>query len=313
MSLKYAITCPGQGFIKNGLLQSIIKYKPLYQSYLDDIDSILGENFSANLFKQQSEQDVINWLNKTSNAQPAILSSTYIISKVIEQTSNPQFINNSQYILGHSLGEYSALLLSGILDFKTAIQLVRLRGNLMEQLFEKDKIYGMTALLIKPNNYDQVKLYAEECNLLANINSSFQIVLSGELKEINKLVDNLKSKKLILKSINLPVSVPFHSHYLETIVPELRQFLDGKINKQNIPIIANLTGKVSTNQVTTINNTLQANYQPVQWLKSMTFLENSNIDTLYNLGPGNVLHLINKRYKLRSINIDDIESIDGSK
>lgn len=308
---KYAVTCPGQGLYRNGVLELVKTQKPLFQRYLDELDAALNCKFSDKLFANSSETEAKQWLNKTSNAQPAILASTCILSNLVETEHQISIINNASYLLGHSLGEYTALVLSGIIDFTTGIKVVRRRGQLMEDLCLGQN-YGMIALLIKPKFAKEVIELAQEHNVLGNINSNYQIVISGEITKLKEFIDILRKiqKMALIKAVQLPVSIPFHSEILKPVVPELKLLLDGALNDQNIPIISNLNGQVSYEKESTIRNILDANYQPVQWQKSIAYLENSPVSTIFNLGPGEALHGINKKYNVKSVSLDDVKSLD---
>ncbi|EMG48568.1 fabD Malonyl CoA-acyl carrier protein transacylase [Candida maltosa Xu316] len=308
---KYALAFPGQGIYKNGFLESVRHHQPLFQHYLDQIDETLNENFSSHLFANESESDAKLWLGKTSNAQPATLASTYILLKLTEKLHNVSLVDNASFFLGHSLGEYTALVLSGIIDFSTGLKLVRKRGELMEELCHGGN-YGMIALLVKPKFTDQVINSAQEHHVLGNINSPSQIVISGELTQLEKYIETLKkeNKSALMRSVPLPVSIPFHTDILKPIVPELRGILTGKLNKQKTPIVSNLDGEPSYEAESTVEKLLDANYQPVQWLKSMNYLEASPVETVFNLGPGTTLQGINSRYKIESMNLDNTELTD---
>ncbi|RCK62598.1 Malonyl CoA-acyl carrier protein transacylase [Candida viswanathii] len=318
-NIKYAITCPGQGFYRNGLLEPVKHHRHLYQRYLEELDDTLQQDFSSRLFASEREQDAREWLGKTSNAQPAMLASAYILLKLVEtQTHGVGFVLGASYLLGHSLGEYTALVLSGVVDFATGLKVVRKRGELMEELCQGGRggvEYGMVALLIKPKFVDDVVLLAREWNVLGNINSTFQIVVSGEVEKLHKFIDKLKevNRLAVMKAVTLPVSIPFHSDILQPIVPELALLLEGQLKPQLIPIISNLNGEVSGDAETTVKNLLEANYQPVQWFKSMTFLEKSPVETVFNLGPGEAIHGINRKYKINSVSLDDIDNVQLDK
>ncbi|CCG23321.1 Mct1 malonyl-CoA acyl carrier protein acyltransferase [Candida orthopsilosis Co 90-125] len=309
---KYAITCPGQGILRNGLLEENKNYRHLLQSYLDEIDTALSCNFSQYLFQRDvNESETSRWLRQTSNAQPAILASTYITLKVFEKVYEVDLLKNTSFLLGHSLGEYTALALSGIFDLPTAVQFVRERGRFMEEVVRQTPdVFGMIALIIRPEHVNKVLDLASEYNILGNVNSKYQVVISGELAKLDEFVSMLKSvnKRMLLKAEKLPVSIPFHSTMLETIVPELRSKVDNKISAQRIPIISNLDGEVSTNASKTVEKALNANYKPVQWMKSMNQLTTAGVDTVFNLGPGKTLNAINKRYNVKCIPIENIES-----
>lgn len=310
---KYAITCPGQGIVRPGLLEPNKKYLPLMKDYLDEVDEALGQNFSRHLFINNASNKVVAdfTMQTTLDAQPAILASTYIILKLFEQVHAIGLAENAKYILGHSLGEYTALTLAGVLDLTTAVQLVRLRGQLMETLIQNqnDKAeYGMIALLVRPNFVNDVIDLAKEQGILGNINSQSQIVLSGQMCRIEEFtkLESLQRKRAILKAIKLPVSIPFHNSILEAIVPELESFVEGKVQEQKVPIVLNLDGDVTTVASDTLKRTLKANYNPVQWWKSMARICDAGLEGVVNLGPGDVVHNINSKFKINNVLIDEV-------
>ncbi|KAG5420454.1 hypothetical protein I9W82_002335 [Candida metapsilosis] len=308
---KYAIACPGQGIIRNGLLEGNKKYRHLFQPCLDEVDSALNCKFSDYLFHRDvSDSETRQWLQQTSNAQPAILASTYITLKTFEKVHEIDLLKNTQFLLGHSLGEYTALTLSGVFDLHTSVKLVKERGRLMEELVRKaSSQFGMIALIIRPEHVNEIIDLATQHNVLGNVNSRYQIVISGEFTKLEEFVTFLKSvnKRMLLKTEKLPVSIPFHSGMLKDIVPGLRSIVDDKINRQMVPIISNLDGEVSTDGSTTVEKALTANYKPVQWMKSMETLTASGVDAVFNLGPGQILNAINKRYNVKCIPIENIE------
>ncbi|KAI5954442.1 hypothetical protein KGF54_002217 [Candida jiufengensis] len=311
----YAITFPGQGIVKNGLLEQNKQHLPIFQKYLDEVDEALNENFSKNLFFKDEEPGYFKtWFGKTSYAQPAILATSYILTKTFEELYDCKLIDNAKYLLGHSLGEYTALTLSGILDFQTALNLVRLRGELMQEMCkDRSDAYGMIALMIRPEYVDDVIKLATEDEVIGNINAPTQIVISGEQIKMEEFISKLKkiNNKLLLKDIKLPVTVPFHNDILKYIVPELKDFLSKQpIGEQKVPIISNLDGEVSTDAKESIKKVLEANYQPVQWLKSIT---NLPVNEIYNIGPGPVLNTLNKKIDKTKQNtlIDDLNDFNN--
>ncbi|RLV90195.1 Malonyl CoA-acyl carrier protein transacylase [Spathaspora sp. JA1] len=309
-TVKYAIACPGQGISTNGLLQAYKPFQHQFQQYLDELDSCLNCNFSQNLFANSDISHAQEWLRKTSNAQPAIFASTYIITHLLKLRGF-DIVSNAQYLMGHSLGEYTALCLSGIVDFSTGVKIVRKRGELMEEIVNKDetKKYGMSALLINPNKFDEIIGSAQEWDVLANINSHFQIVIAGEEKQIAEFIEKC-DRKLVRRGVKLPVSIPFHTSILKSMTEELAGAFGEGLNEQQKPIISNFTGEISTNAETTVENTIKANYQPVQWLKSMSLLRRENVTHVINLGPGTALHGINQKYdNITSISVDGLDDL----
>lgn len=294
-ALNYAVSCPGQGLVRAGMLAPYKQYQKLLENDINLVNDSLQENFIDKLF----ENDEL-WLMKTSNSQPAILTTTWFTYRLIDQIYGVDLMKNCRFVMGHSLGEYTGLLLAGIIDLPTAIKLVRKRGQLMEKLIDGDD-FGMMALLFKSRDFATI-LQQIPVDILGNINSNQQIILSGKLTYLNLVIDKINHpKKIILKSLKLPVKISFHSSILTPIASQLS--ID-KYNSQLVPIISNLTGKPSFDSETTIKNTLEANYKPVQWFESMKFLSSQNITHLVNLGPGNVLSGLNKGFNIENINLD---------
>jgi len=303
----YAITCPGQGIVKDGLLAPYVKFQQHFEESLEIIDESLNEKFSEKLLNDQ-EGFGKQWLIHTSNAQPAILATTYIICEIIRKEYGIDLPQNEkvQFLLGHSLGEYTALLLAGVLDLAGAIKLVRERGRLMEELVSSDE-YSMVALMFKPKDFNEIMLKSKEMKVLANINSYQQLVLSGKLSEIEETIETINSKsKKILKTVKLPVKIPFHNSILHDIEPKLLQ-LAAPIQKPTKPIVSNLQGEVSADPLL---STIRANSQPVQWTKSMEYLVRNDITDVINLGPGDVLNGLNSKFKVRNHSVDSVESMN---
>lgn len=302
----YAITCPGQGVIKDGLLVPYAKYRHHFQNSLDIIDESLNEKFSDNLFVETKGFGK-EWLLKTSNAQPAILATTYIINEVLRKEYGVDLIgaDKVKYVLGHSLGEYTAHLLSGVIDLTTAVRLVRERGILMENLITSDE-YTMVAVMFKPTFFEEILQVCQEKGVLANINSYQQLVLSGTSTEVQEVIGeiNAESKK-IMRAIKLPVNIPFHNSILGDIEPQLFEFV-GPCQSPKKPIVSNLIGEVSEKA---FENTINANSQPVQWIKSVEYLIHNGVTDVINLGPGDVLQGLNCKFKIRNHSIDSLESM----
>lgn len=295
----FAITCPGQGVLKRALLKPYLKF-PI-KNVLNEVNEALGYDFTQQLV----DNDEV-WLKNTVNAQPAIFTITYLINHICTQHLGLR-LDKASAILGHSLGEYSALCLNGTLSLPTTIRLVSLRGKLMGKLQNDD--YGMKILMLRPNNFDQVQEYCLENGVLANINNSQQITISGFNEKLDLVIHYLKSNKLIMRSTNLPVQIPFHSSQLSQIEPELLKFLDSEpINPSTFPLIANLTGEISH----TITDTISVNSKPVNWVKSVNQLQNLGVSHIINLGPSNVLHNLNTKFPYENHLLDELTTSEIS-
>lgn len=333
---KFALALPGQGIVRSGFLAPYKKYQHHFQQHLEIVDEALGEKFSENLFNE-SESFSRQWLLKTSNAQPAILTTTYAILEIIKRELYIDLAARASFLLGHSLGEYTALAVAGIIDLPTAVRLVRKRALLMEEVVaserekniakhtdsisDKDSIsdndsisdgYGMLALMIRPTLFDTVIVRARQKGILANVNSRQQIVVSGQLQLLQLFVAEINSDtKLVLRAVKLPVEIPFHNELLQPVVQPLRdEIYSHKVREQRVPIILNLTGKPSYDHHGTIANTLEANYRPVQWVDSLEYLVGAGVSTVVNVGPGEVLQGLNLKFAVDNISVDMPESFE---
>lgn len=302
--MKLAVTCPGQGLARTNLLAPYTKYRPVFHHTLAELDETLNQKFSHNLFNHEPQ-----WLAKTSNAQPAILSTTYIINEIIRNQFDIELVSPSTVLLGHSLGEYTALLLNQQLTLPTALKLVQMRAQLMEQLDLQSLGYRMKAIMFRPANYSQVLKVCVDNKVLANANSYQQLVLSGKESEINHTIDQINAtKKLVMKTVDLPVQIPFHHETLAPIQLELESFLATQPIKPGITsVVSNLNGKETRTSADIIHNTIHLNSKPVQWIESMETLTNMGVTDIVNLGPGQVLHNINTKFPFTNHSLDTLD------
>ncbi|KAL7664461.1 [acyl-carrier-protein] S-malonyltransferase [[Candida] zeylanoides] len=266
---------------------------------------VLGQAFTDNLFGSQTK-----WLQATSNAQPAILTTSYCIYLILRRKFGLDLMHHPKvkYVLGHSLGEYSALVINGQLDFAFALQLVATRGRLMEE-FVGNGQYAMKAVLFRSSAFETLVHESAQAGLLANINSRNQIVLSGLERDIDSFVSANRKAKRVLKVVTLPVRVPFHNKILSTIEPALYQMCaanTNRIHQGKIPMISNLTGKPAEDAIA---NTLSANNKPVQWVSSMDFLVKNGVTNVVNLGPGSILQGINSKWAVSNHSVDSPEEM----
>lgn len=310
----FALALPGQGIVRPGLLKS---YASLRHSVLKDeikiLDKTLGNSFTENLFGDQNP----NWLSRTSNAQPAILTASYFLYIILKRQYNVDLVpKHIKFMLGHSLGEYTALLINGNIGYEFALNLVSKRGKLMEDLVNTENHggnFGMRAILCRPNSFDSLLELFSDAGILANINNRNQIVVSGEVNKIDKVIEeiNNKEKRLILKNVKLPVSIPFHNKILSVIQPKLSELCTGHYSKGKVPIISNMTGLPTMDTDTLISNTIEVNSKPVQWVKSMEFLiKTGEVTDIINFGPGDVLQGINSKFSIKNHKINSIEDME---
>ena len=205
----FSVIFPGQGSQSVGMAKELYDKYDYIKELFKSADDTLGYSISKIILEGPKED-----LDLTENTQPAIFLASYSICQMIKMESNFN-LDKAKYFAGHSLGEYSALAISGSLNFQDTIKLLNERGRAMQEAVPKGA-GGMIAVLgvdikeinnLLEDNKDNCKCY------IANDNSNGQIVLSGFSQDIDKFIDILKTKKI--KNIKLPVSAPFHCELMD--------------------------------------------------------------------------------------------------
>ncbi|KAG5366134.1 Malonyl CoA-acyl carrier protein transacylase [Yarrowia sp. B02] len=236
------------------------------------------------------EEDQMKLITQTENAQPGILLSSY--ASFLANGANKPY----SYLLGHSLGEYSALVCGGYLSLEQGVQLVQKRGEYMQRANDEcGKETAMVALLLHPSV--DVKKLAEACEgwegaNVANINSSRQVVLSGEKAAIEGLVAQLKAAKLrVLKAIPLNVSAPFHSSIMAPVVSQLDQLcqelrIKPDFSAERPLVVSNASGKPFGSADEIYASMIGSPVHTVNWLGSVDFLKASEVAEADGYGPG---------------------------
>ena len=295
-----AILFPGQGSQFVGMGADFYKEFDLVKKIFSTVDNTLGFSLSDLIINGPDEK-----LKLTENTQPAIMTVGVSIYNVLKKNFD---LKNVKFFAGHSLGEYTALVCSGSLTIERAAYLLKERGKSMQDAVPPDK-GGMLAVL--GMTIDEVRkeieiLKTKEVCEIANDNSYGQVVVSGDLKTIKILNENLKNKKK--KGILLPVSAPFHC----SLMKKAAENMSSKINNTNFlqpypPIISNVTSKEETN--VDIIKTLLVDQitSKVRWRESVEYMINQGVDDFIEIGPGKVLSglvkKINKHVKVSNINL----------
>ena len=300
----FAVLFPGQGSQSVGMVKSLYDKYPLVKSIFDEADQILEFPISNLILNGPSEE-----LNLTENTQPAIFIASYSIFSLVQSNSNID-LSKAKYFAGHSLGEYSALSCAGYLDFQQSIRILRKRGEAMQNSVPKGQ-GGMIAVLGSKIESIEKILKENENTLtayIANDNSDGQIVLSGTIKDLDKLTEILKNNKI--KNLKLPVSAPFHCKLMhkatETMSPEIQ-----KLNfedSENI-LISNVTADEILDKNELNNLLIKQIENRVRWRESVINMINKGINQFIEIGPGKVLSglvkRINKEVLVSSINNEE--------
>ena len=305
----FAVMFPGQGSQAIGMAKEFYDRYSFVKNIFKKADEVLEFPISKLILEGPSDQ-----LNITENTQPSIFLVSYSIFSVVKSEFNID-LNKAKYFAGHSLGEYSALTAANSIDFENAIRLLKKRGRSMQLAVPLGK-GAMIAILgqeIKDIEKILLNIGVENCQI-ANDNCPGQIVVSGTLSEINKLIDTLK--KLSVKNIKLPVSAPFHCKLMKTSTEIMKKEINNtKFNTPSPKIISNVNALEQDNIDTIKNLLIEQIESTVKWRESVQYMIKNGVKKFIEIGPGKVLtglvKRIDKNVESYSINNDeDIKKIN---
>ena len=297
----FSLVFPGQGSQKIGMGKDFFENYDLVKDLFKEADESLGISISKIILEGPK-----NKLDLTVNTQPAIFLISYSIFQVMKKEFNLD-LDNAKYFAGHSLGEYSALCAANYLSFSDTIKLLKTRGDAMQNAVPKGE-GGMVAVLgskiedienILNENSDTFKVQ------IANDNSDGQIVISGKSKDLEKLIEILKLKKI--KNIKLPVSAPFHCDLMNNATKIMKEKID-KVNfkEGTNKLISNVSAEEILNKDQLKKLLIDQIESRVRWRESIIFMINKGINHFIEIGPGKVLSglvkRINKDVKISTIN-----------
>ena len=306
----FSVIFPGQGSQIVGMGKEFYDKFDLVKNLFKEADEILNFSLSKLILDGPKEE-----LDLTANTQPAIFLISYSIFNVIKKEFNID-LYKAKYFAGHSLGEYSALSCAGYLSFKDTLNILRVRGDAMQNSVPKGE-GGMVAVLGSTVEIIEKMLKDNEQNFkaqIANDNSEGQIVLSGKIDDLDKLIAILKENTI--KNIMLPVSAPFHS----SLMNKATTIMSRELNKLNFSqvenkLISNVTAKEisSTEQLKEL--LIKQIENRVRWRESVINMINNDVNHFIEIGPGKVLSglvkRINREVKINTINNQgDIENLE---
>ena len=300
----FSLVFPGQGSQTIGMGKDFFENYDLVKDLFKQADETLGINLSKIILEGPKDE-----LDLTINTQPAIFLISYSIFQVMKKEFNMD-LDNAKYFAGHSLGEYSALCAANYLSFSNTIKLLKIRGDAMQNAVPKGE-GGMLAVLGSKVEIIEDLVNANKNNFIAQIandNSEGQIVLSGRISDIEKLIQVLKSKNV--KNIKLPVSAPFHCELMNNatkIMSNEIQKLDFHESKNKL--ISNVTAKEIKNKEELKILLIDQIENRVRWRESVVHMINKGVNHFIEIGPGKVLtgliKRIDKNVKTNTINTEN--------
>ncbi len=307
----FSVLFPGQGSQSVGMAKDLYDNFQYIKDLFNEADDTLSMSISKLIFEGPKEV-----LNETENTQPAIFLVSYAIFKVIKNETSFD-ISKASFFAGHSLGEYSALACSNVLNFKDTINLLKIRGNAMQNAVPKNE-GGMVAVLGEDINEIE-KIIENNRNkfncFLANDNTIGQVVISGKKNDLNGFMAELK--KFNIKNIMLPVSAPFHCMLMRPATRIMNSKLkEIKFLVPNNKIVSNVTAQPSENPENIKSLLIEQIEKPVRWRESIINMINHGNKKFIEIGPGKVLSGLAKRID-RNIelfqvnNIEDLNNLDN--
>ncbi|MDB4846525.1 ACP S-malonyltransferase [Candidatus Pelagibacter sp.] len=300
----FSVIFPGQGSQMVGMGKELYNKYTLVKDLFKEADDILKFPLSNLILEGQKEE-----LDLTENTQPAIFLLSYSIFKLVKEEFNID-LNKANFFAGHSLGEYSALASTGTLTFSDTLKILKVRGKIMQSSVPKSE-GGMVAVLgskieiVEKIINDNKEKY--EC-FIANDNSEGQIVVSGYIKELEKLMVDLKKNNI--KNIKLPVSAPFHCKLMHKATKVMKEEIF-KLNfeKPKNKLISNVTAEeiYNTNEIKDL--LIKQIESRVRWRESVILMINNGARQFIEIGPGKVLSglikRIDKNIKVSAINTEE--------
>lgn len=277
---KVAFMFPGQGSQAVGMGKDIFDEFSDVQQLYQEADQVLNKNLSKLMFEGPKDE-----LTETENAQPALLlSSIALHSLLLKEEIQPVMT------VGHSLGEYSALVAAGALSIEEALPLVATRGRLMEEAFPKGQgtmaaVLGLDEEAIATT---LAKVEDETVNI-ANLNCPGQVVISGSQAGV-ELATSLLKEHGAKRVLPLNVSGPFHSTLMQPASEAFSKYLDEvKINDASIPVYANVSAAPVTESGKIRELLIEQLYSPVRFEESIRHMLNEGVDAFVEVGSGKVL------------------------
>ena len=299
-----ALLFPGQGSQIVGMGSEFYENFDIVKTIFKEADEKLNYNISKIILEGPE-----NELQLTQNTQPAILTVSYSIFKVLKEEFGFEFKNFS-YFAGHSLGEYSALVCAESLSFNDAVYLLNERGKAMQEAVPVGKGSMLAVLGLKTeelNNMMQNINFKEGICEIANDNANGQIIISGDKESVQLFQNLLKEKKI--KSIPLKVSAPFHCSLMKPAAEIMKTKInDTKFHNPSIKIISNVTAKPE-NESTNIKKLLiDQIFSTVKWRQGIISMSELGITNFIEIGPGKALIGMVKR-SVKNVNCFSINSI----
>jgi [acyl-carrier-protein] S-malonyltransferase len=290
--MSVAFVFPGQGSQAVGMGKALADAFPAARQVFDEVDAALGDRLSTIMWEGPAEKVML-----TENAQPALVAVSLAAMRVLETEAGVDLTRDAQFVAGHSVGEYSALVATGALSLADAVRLVRIRGRAMQQAVPVG-VGAMAALL--GVDFEQAAAIAAEAAQgevvqAANDNGGGQVVVSGHKAAVERAVEIAKAKG-VRRAMMLPVSGPFHSALMQPAADVMADALAKvAVKPPSLPLVANVSARPTTDPAQIVRGLVDQVTGNVRWRESIAFMANAGVATFYEVGSGKVLSGLVKR------------------
>ncbi|WP_223034777.1 ACP S-malonyltransferase [Hanstruepera marina] len=269
---------PGQGAQFTGMGLDLYENSPLAQELFEKANEILGFSITDTMFEGSAED-----LKETKVTQPAIFLHSVILAKTLGDSFKPDMV------AGHSLGEFSALVANGTLNFEDGLKLVSQRAMAMQKACELKPSTMAAVLGLDDDVVEKICAMTDGIVVAANYNCPGQLVISGEVEAINKACESLKAEGA-RRALVLPVGGAFHSPLMEPAREELAAAIENTtFSKPICPIYQNVSTTAVTDENTIKANLISQLTAPVKWTQSVQHMIADGATLFTEVGPGNVL------------------------
>ena len=304
---KFAMVFPGQGSQTVGMLAELAGDYPIVQETFKQASEVLGYDLWQLVQEGPAEE-----LNKTWQTQPALLTASVAVYRVWQQ-KYPAL--KPEVMAGHSLGEYSALVCAGVLDFQDAVKLVELRGKLMQQAVPEGT--GAMYAIIGLDNDAIINAckQAEQGEVVSavNFNSPGQVVIAGAKAAVERAAALCKEAGA-KRALPLAVSVPSHCALMKPAADQLSVSLESiTLKEAGVSVLNNVDVKNEIEADAIRNALVRQLYSPVRWTETVEKMAQNGVEVLVEVGPGKVLNGLAKRIvdSLQAVSVNDVKSWDA--
>lgn len=302
-----AFVFPGQGSQYTGMGKSLYDEFIAAKETFDEASEVLGFDMAKLCFEGEPGE-----LSLTANAQPAILTASTAALRVLEAETGI----NPDFVAGHSLGEYSALVANGSMAFKDAVYVVRKRGEFMQEAVPVGEGAMAAVLGLDIEMIEKLCIAASRNSLVAspaNLNAPGQTVISGNTEAVTEVSEAAKSQGA-KRVVPLDVSAPFHCVLMKPAAERLAEVLRNvEFGEMSVPIVTNCDAEVNNDSSKTCDLLVRQVTSPVRWYESVETLGREGVTRFIEIGPKNVLSgLIKRTLKDASVgNFENTEQLES--